>query len=170
MDRASCASSPTPTAHIRDAGVTLTEVLVTIFILAVGLLALLALFPLGALSMAQAIKDDRTAAFADDAAVFAIDGQRLLDDTAHFVEDSLLQGVVSPAAAAALRDQYEFFLDQADDLELRLEELRTLFPPQLIQPHAGPLLAQIHAIKARLKPIVRLLSVVERLACLKSPC
>src|SRR5437879_2466574 len=42
-------------------GATLTEVLVAIFIMAIGLLALLTLFPLGALSMAQAIKDGRTA-------------------------------------------------------------------------------------------------------------
>ena len=42
-------------------GVTLIEVLVAIFVMAIGLMALLTLFPLGALNMAQAIKDDRTA-------------------------------------------------------------------------------------------------------------
>jgi hypothetical protein len=41
-------------------GVTLTEVLVAIFVMALGLLALLTLFPLGAIQMAQALKDDRT--------------------------------------------------------------------------------------------------------------
>src|SRR5262249_40153322 len=41
--------------------VTLIEVLVAIFVVAIGLMALLTLFPLGALSMAQAVKDDRTA-------------------------------------------------------------------------------------------------------------
>jgi hypothetical protein len=46
--------------HTRT-GATLTEVLVAIFVMAIGLLALLTLFPLGALSMAQAIRDDRTA-------------------------------------------------------------------------------------------------------------
>jgi hypothetical protein len=45
----------------RRSGATLTEVLVAIFVMAIGLLALLTLFPLGALSMAQAIKDNRTA-------------------------------------------------------------------------------------------------------------
>lgn len=39
-------------------GTTLVEVLVTIFVMGIGLLALLTLFPLGALSMAQAIQDD----------------------------------------------------------------------------------------------------------------
>jgi prepilin-type N-terminal cleavage/methylation domain-containing protein len=42
-------------------GVTLLEVLVAIFIMAIGLLALLTLFPLGAMRMAQALKDDRAA-------------------------------------------------------------------------------------------------------------
>lgn len=45
----------------RRAGVTLTEVLVAIFITGIGLMSLLVLFPLGALNMAQAIKDQRTA-------------------------------------------------------------------------------------------------------------
>src|SRR5207253_9862097 len=40
-------------------GTTLVEVLVAIFVTAIGLLGLLALFPLGAVSLAQAIKDSR---------------------------------------------------------------------------------------------------------------
>lgn len=40
---------------------TLIEVLVAIFIMAIGLLALLVLFPLGALRMSQAIQDERSA-------------------------------------------------------------------------------------------------------------
>jgi hypothetical protein len=43
----------------RRCGVTLTEVLVAIFVCGLGLMALMTLFPLGALNMAQAIKDDR---------------------------------------------------------------------------------------------------------------
>lgn len=42
-------------------GVTLTEVLVAIFITGIGLISLLALFPLGAANMKEAIKDQRTA-------------------------------------------------------------------------------------------------------------
>lgn len=45
----------------RRTGVTLSEVLIAIFVMAIGLMAVLTLFPLGALSMAQAIKDDRCA-------------------------------------------------------------------------------------------------------------
>jgi prepilin-type N-terminal cleavage/methylation domain-containing protein len=49
-------------------GVTLIEVLIAIFISSIGLLALLALFPLGAVNMAQAIKDAKAANAAVDAA------------------------------------------------------------------------------------------------------
>ncbi len=42
-------------------GITLVEVLVAIFIMGVGLLAILVLFPIGALNMARAIRDDRAA-------------------------------------------------------------------------------------------------------------
>lgn len=48
----------------RRPGVTLIEVLVAIFITGIGMLALLALFPLGAVSMAQALRDDRTSSAA----------------------------------------------------------------------------------------------------------
>jgi hypothetical protein len=56
----------------RRSGATLVEVLVAIFIMALGLLTLLALFPLGVLTMAQAIQDDRTANAAGNAAAIAI--------------------------------------------------------------------------------------------------
>jgi prepilin-type N-terminal cleavage/methylation domain-containing protein len=48
----------------RRPGITLIEVLVAIFIMSIGLLALLTLFPLGALRMSQALQDDRTSAAA----------------------------------------------------------------------------------------------------------
>jgi hypothetical protein len=50
---------------------TLLEVLITIFILAIGMLALLTLFPLGALSMAQSLQYDRAASAANLAAEYA---------------------------------------------------------------------------------------------------
>src|SRR5665213_1499252 len=52
----------------RRPGITLIEVLVAIFIMAIGLLALLTLFPLGALRMSQALQDDRAGASASAAA------------------------------------------------------------------------------------------------------
>jgi prepilin-type N-terminal cleavage/methylation domain-containing protein len=45
----------------RRSGVTLLEVLVAMFVMAIGLLALLTLFPLGALRMYKAIQDERCA-------------------------------------------------------------------------------------------------------------
>ncbi|MFO0809187.1 MAG: prepilin-type N-terminal cleavage/methylation domain-containing protein [Gemmataceae bacterium] len=45
----------------RRTGVTLTEVLIAIFIMGIGLLAILSLFPLGASQMAQALRDQRAA-------------------------------------------------------------------------------------------------------------
>ena len=45
----------------RRPAVTLMEVLIAMFIMAIGTMALMALFPVGAVSMAQALKDDRCA-------------------------------------------------------------------------------------------------------------
>ncbi len=55
----------------RRKGVTLIEVLAAIFIAGVGLLALMTLFPLGAISMGQAIKDDRCGHIRESAAAIA---------------------------------------------------------------------------------------------------
>jgi hypothetical protein len=52
------------TIMTRRPAVTLIEVLVSMFIMAIGMLALLVLFPLGAVSMGQALKDDRCASTA----------------------------------------------------------------------------------------------------------
>jgi hypothetical protein len=51
----------------RRSGITLIEALMAIFVMAIGLLALLTLFPLGAVQMAQALKDERTAETANNA-------------------------------------------------------------------------------------------------------
>jgi hypothetical protein len=48
-------------------GITLIEVLVAIFIMGIGMITLLTLFPLGALSIANALKDDRTSQAAANA-------------------------------------------------------------------------------------------------------
>lgn len=55
----------------RRTAATLVEVLVAIFVTAVGLIALLTLFPLGALQMAQAIRDGRTSQLAANATALA---------------------------------------------------------------------------------------------------
>ena len=61
-------------------GTTLVEVLVAIFIMAIGLMTLLTLFPLGALSMAQAIQDSRAGQAAANAAALAEAKQIRHDD------------------------------------------------------------------------------------------
>lgn len=58
-------------AAARRPGITLLEVLTAIFIMGIGMLALLTLFPLGALSMARAVRDDRAATIAANAAAVA---------------------------------------------------------------------------------------------------
>jgi len=55
----------------RRPGATLIEVLVAIFVTSIGLLALLALFPLGAINMAQAIKESRSATAAANGAALS---------------------------------------------------------------------------------------------------
>ena len=64
----------------RRPGITLVEVLVAIFIMGIGMIALLTLFPLGALNVAQALKDDRAAQAAANANAHAI-AQDLRHDT-----------------------------------------------------------------------------------------
>ena len=147
---------------LRRSGITLIEVLVAIFIVGVGLLALLNLFPVGALELAQAIKDDRTAAIADQAAAMSHAGEDLLQRTADFVIASLGKGSVDTDVASRLREEYEDLAKQAADLEVRLEDLRGVFPPDQIQPYLGPLLAQIRAIRLRIHPVVRILLLIEK--------
>jgi hypothetical protein len=63
----------------RRSGTTLVEVLVSIFVMGIGLLSLLTLFPVGALSMAQAIQDDLATHGANNAAAIA-EAQDLRND------------------------------------------------------------------------------------------
>jgi prepilin-type N-terminal cleavage/methylation domain-containing protein len=74
-------------------GLTLIEVLVAIFILGVGLLAILVLFPLGALNMARALKDDRCGVIAANADAMA-QGMRMRSDAN--VVNAIQMGAVPP--------------------------------------------------------------------------
>jgi type II secretory pathway pseudopilin PulG len=55
----------------RRKGTTLVEVLVAVFVMGIGLLSLLTLFPLGAMNMAKSIQDDRAAHVAANAQALA---------------------------------------------------------------------------------------------------
>jgi len=68
-------------AHRSRVGISLVEVLVAIFIMAIGLIALLTLFPIGALSMKQALQDSRAAQVAADATAMAIAKRTRTDET-----------------------------------------------------------------------------------------
>jgi prepilin-type N-terminal cleavage/methylation domain-containing protein len=57
---------------IRRQGTTLTEVLVAIFVMGIGAMAVLAMFPLAAVSMARSIKDDRIGHAAANAKSIAV--------------------------------------------------------------------------------------------------
>ncbi len=61
----------TLTCSNRRLGITLLEVLIALFIMGIGMLTLLTLFPLGALSMAKALQSDRATAAAQLAAEYA---------------------------------------------------------------------------------------------------
>src|SRR4249920_893142 len=52
-------------------GLTLVEVLVAIFIMGVGMLAILTLFPLGLMTAGQALQDDRVVQLVGNAAAIA---------------------------------------------------------------------------------------------------
>ena len=67
----------------RRSGITLIEVLVAIFIMAIGLLAILTLFPLGALRMGESLQNDRTAAAAS-AGANTCDAFNIRNDLAFF--------------------------------------------------------------------------------------
>ncbi|NBO91611.1 MAG: hypothetical protein EBV06_04750 [Planctomycetia bacterium] len=57
---------------MRRSGITLVEVLAAIGIMGIGMLAILVLFPLGALTMARALKDDRCGTIAPNAHALAV--------------------------------------------------------------------------------------------------
>ena len=69
-------------------GLTLVEVLIAILVMGIGLISLLALFPLGALSMAQSIKDNRMAQLAASAKAFA--NFRIRNNSTNFVDPALI--------------------------------------------------------------------------------
>ena len=144
-----------------EGGAALVEVLIAIFIMGIGLLALLTLFPLGAIEMAQAIQDDRTAAVAADAIALSEAGKELVSRTMDFVKVSLSNGSADTDTAAQLRDDYERLGRQGEGLELRLQALQHAFPRDEIQPYLGPLLVQLRSIKWRIVAVVHLLSLLE---------
>jgi Prokaryotic N-terminal methylation motif len=79
----------------RRSGATLIEVLVAVFVTAIGLLALLALFPVGAVSMAKAIQNNRASQAAANAAAIA-NFQNLAQDS------TISSSFISPSGLPAI--------------------------------------------------------------------
>jgi prepilin-type N-terminal cleavage/methylation domain-containing protein len=146
----------------RKRGVTLLEVLTAIFITGVGLLALLTLFPLGALSMARAVKGDRAAAVAASAVALSQEGAALLSRTEDLIAESLANGP-DAQKTAELRADYEELDGKAADLQADLLQLRKLVSGQKVQKKIDQLLLQIRAIRSSLQTLAKLLAVLESL-------
>ena len=147
-------------AHDQRPGITLLEVLVAIFIMGVGLLALLVLFPLGALEMAQAIKDDRAAQTAANAVALSEVGQELLARTRDFVLVSARNGSTDPKTVATLRADYGDLSVQAAEVEAQLREVRPLAPNPKARRLVDRLLVQIRTIKLSIDAMDRLLQML----------
>lgn len=77
-------------------GITLVEVLIAIFVMGVGMLALLVLFPVGALSIARAIKDDRCATAAANSTALAAAFQLQTDAKVNAELDKTPGGYTAP--------------------------------------------------------------------------
>jgi hypothetical protein len=115
-------------------GVTLIEALVAIFVCAIGLLSILALFPLGAIKMAQAIQADRVRYAALKASALS-EARDLRHDTAYYLPPGS-PATLPPTNAAP----FDFFINNAVTNAAGLPALNTQAPPQAPQlvSYTGP--------------------------------
>jgi len=144
----------------RRSGITLLEVLAAIFILGIGLLASLVLFPLGALEMAKAIKDDRAGQAAANAIALSEAGQDLLARTRDFVLVSAQNGTADPKMVASLRASYGDLRLQVAEVESQLRDVRPLATNPKARLLVDRLLLQIRSIKLSLDALDRLLQLL----------
>lgn len=147
-------------ASSRRHGITLLEVLAAIFIIGIGLLALLTLFPIGALQMAQAIKDDRAGQAAADAVAWSEAGKELLGRTREFVLVSARNGSTDPTIVASLQADYGDLSEQAAVVEAELRDVRPLATTPRARLLVDRLLLQIRAIKLSLDAMGQLLQLL----------
>jgi hypothetical protein len=98
---------PPSTAHrplVSRRGISLMEVLVSIFILSIGLLGMAALLPLGQMSLLESTKSDRSGA-CGRAALRDIQVRRMLDYRYWFWQDGVWSPNPSPPPAVISEDQ-----------------------------------------------------------------
>jgi len=146
----------------RRRGVTLLEVLAAIVIVGVGMMALLVLFPLGALSMARAVQDDRAANIARDSVTLSLDGMDALAQTRVYLTVSLAVGKADPTTAGKLRDVYEGLAVRAAEIEYRLRQLAPDITDPIVQQQIERLLKQIGAIKSGFDKLAYLMGLIEQ--------
>jgi hypothetical protein len=89
----------------RRNGLTMAEVLIALFTTALGLMAILTLFPLGAAQMAQAIKDDRCAHAANLATAEARILWRQLWENGTAMNEPFVKAMDNPDADSAPNPQ-----------------------------------------------------------------
>ena len=144
-----------------EAGVTLVELLAALMAAGIGLLAILAIFPLGALELARALKDDRGTAIATQALDLSETGEALVMRTLGFVQVSMAKGAANPDETSKLREEYEQLARESVEMEIALTHLQYDLPRPVVQRYVNPLLMQIRWIEGRIAQIVQLLSLVE---------
>jgi hypothetical protein len=80
----------------RRPGLSLTEVLVALFIMGIGCIAILTLFPLGALNMAQAFRDDRCTQGASQADASLRSYVKTARDTGRLNSEKFVEALTNP--------------------------------------------------------------------------
>jgi hypothetical protein len=135
-------------------------VLAAIFIMGVGLLALLVLFPLGALEMAQVIKDDRAAQAAAAAVDLSERGEEILARTRDFVLVSFANGSADPKLVVALQADYSDLGQRSAEVEAQLRSVRPIAPNPRARLLVDRLLLQIRSIKLAIGTVHQLLQLL----------
>ena len=147
-----------------EAGVTLVELLAALMAAGIGLLAILAIFPLGALELARALKDDRTAAVAAQARDLSETGEALVARTLSFVQVSMAKGSADPGETSKLREDYAQLARESVEMEIALTNLQYDLPHPVVQRFVNPLLMQIRSIEQRIVQMAQLLALVETMS------
>ena len=142
-------------------GYTLLEVLAAIFIMGVGLLAILTLFPVGALELARAIQDDRATAVAQRAVALSQAGQEVLARTRAFAFQSLIRGRADSKTAGILRRDYQQLLAESGEIEYQLGSLRTLISDPRHHRLLDTLLSQVQYLKTGFSTMAYFMQLLE---------
>lgn len=150
------------------AGVTLIEVLIALFIAAIGLLSLLTLFPAGLQNMGQAIQDNRSSDIQASATQLAASVEQTVTELSEFLLTGLQGGGIDSGAIPPLLDalcaEEEEAIRLIDEVDGQIrqsndaEERASLFEDRAAIRFVERLLRRA---KRRLQLIERLLSLLD---------